>query len=388
MPDRTHIREHVIPQASAFVSALVVAFVAQEIGAQEDRASALKDRVMRELPGALARLDTMYSQVRVSGSVTREKRLKEPPKDALAQGDQTGQVATVIPMAGLESATSSKIVLWASHGLRKVHHSVVFDKYYDEQTHSIRDSPETPANPSESVICITSDYSFRLRWEKGVPIVTSFGAASDEGTNATVNYWHNDFLEAPCGIFGGRHMSELMSLPSFSIRKVTATPGPGGEKLLVEFEYAPGDLRDFAIPKRADPVKASRNRQCWIELSPNNDWSVHAYGPGPGPTIGGPARRRLDVVYGQPRNGIAIPQRIIVSEPVARRTQTFECGSVDFAPLPASEFTLGFYGLPELSASPRSARWSRAGVAAFVVALAALSASIALKYYGNARKKA
>jgi hypothetical protein len=342
---------------------------------------------MRELPSALARVDALYSQVTVSGTVTEETRRARSTKGVAAKGDKAGQAATSMPTAELHSATSRKVVLQASHGLRKVFQTLVFDKQYDQKTNSIRDSPETPTRPRKSAICIAGDYSFRLRWEKDVPILASYAAANDEGTTDTVNYWHYDLLEVPCGILGGRHLSELMSLPSFSIRTVTRTPAPASENLLVEFEYAPGDLRDRVIPKGVDPAKGPRTRQWWIELSPNDAWAIRAYGPGHAPTAG-PSGRRHDVLYGSHRNGVPIPLRISLFEPGPQRTRTFEIESVNFATIPDREFTLSFYGLPELNASPRSARGNRLAIAAFVVALAALCGSIALKYYASARKKA
>jgi hypothetical protein len=387
MRDRRLMRKHVIVYAWAFASALVVGYAERELRGQEDQGSALKDRVMRELPSALARVDALYSNVTASGTVTEERRRVRSSKGAAAKGGKAEQAATAMPTADLESAWSRKVVLQASHGLRKVFQTLVFDKQYDEKTNSMRDSPETPARPAKSAICIAGEYSFRLRWVKDVPILTSYEAANDKGTTDSINYWHQLLLEAPCGIFAGRHMSQLMSLPSFSIRKVTRTPGPSGENLLVEFEYAPSDLGDHLVAKGVDPAKGARPRQCWIELSPSDAWAIRAFGFGRGPTAGSPGPRN-NVVYGSHRNGVPVPVRISLFEPGPQRTRTLEIESVDFAPIADREFTLSFYGLPELNASPRSARGNRLAVAAFVLALVTLCGSIALKYYASTRKKA
>lgn len=92
----------------------------------------------------------------------------------------------------------------------------------------------------------------------------------------------------------------------------------------------------------------------WIEVAPDEDWAVHGYGSGH-PTTGTPGRvQRID--YGEPRDGVPIPRRITVSNPMGTLIQTFEIESVEFGPIPEREFTLSAYGLPERDATPRPAR--------------------------------
>ena len=385
MRNSTFMQKDAIARTSVFVLCLVVASVAREGGAQEDQGIALKDRVMRELPGALARLEAVYSEVSVSGTSNRESRLKSRSNGPPAQSGESGRPATAEPMADLESTSSHNVVLQASHDLRKVYQTVLFDKHYDKQTHSIRDSPTTPVKPSKSVLCVGRDYSFRLRWDKHVPILTSYGAAKDEDTNDAVSYWYHHFLELPCGVFGGHRLSKLMSLPSFSVTKVTKTPGKSGENLLVEFEFALDDLKGRVIPKGATPLKSRRMWRAWIELSPNDAWAVQASGPG---APRGQQVARHDILYG----AFATEFRFRGVLPFLSRV----CGGLRRWKLRISILALSpianslFHFTAFRNSTPRldEREENLPAVAAFLAAFVALAASITLKHFGKAGRKA
>jgi hypothetical protein len=378
------IRKKATAHGCTLVLVLVVASTPRAIIAQGDEAAILKDRVMKELPGALARLEALYSHVTISGTSTRERWRRSSPQGRPAGGEKVSRPAPEAAIAGLESTSSRKVLFQASGDLRKVYQAVLFDKLYDKKTDSMRDSPSSPTNPAKSVVCVGRDYSFRLRWQKDVPILATYGAANDEDTNSTVSLWRRLMMEVPCGLIVDRHLRELMSLPSFSIGKITRKPGSRGENLVIEFQFALSDLKNRVLPKGYVPKNPHQIWKGWAEVSPNDAWAVQGSGAGsPDPQA---QQLRHEVLYGAQRDGVPIPKRITLFEPYALRTHTLEIENFDFGPRPDSEFTLSFYGLPELSVSTRSARVNRFAVAAFVAAVAALAASIGLKFFVRTRK--
>jgi hypothetical protein len=259
------MQEHSVAYVLVTFLALVVASEARQAGAQQVEGDALKQRVMADLPGALSRLEAMYSQVSVSGTSTRERGPANTSKRTPAPSDGSRRPVTEKPLAGdLESTSSHHVVLQANHALKKVHNTVIFDKYYDNETHSMRDSPPTPLKPAKYVICLGRDCSFRLRWDNDIPILMSYGAANDEETNDAVGFWHHHFIEVLSGFSGGHRMSEIMALPSFSVTKVSPTPGQRGPDSLAKTSLIPDSVIARA---RLGPTRR-RGSKPYLGLSP------------------------------------------------------------------------------------------------------------------------
>jgi len=342
---------------------------------------------MRELPGALARLEALYSHVRISGTMTEEVRLRSPAEGLPGRNDKVQRPATLQDPAGLASTSSRKVVLEASDGLRKAYQSVVFDKHYDRESHSLRDSPATQFKPSRSVACIGRDYWFRLRWEKDAPIVASFGAPNDQEANENLGLrnWHDDFVRSLFGLVGGHPMSRIMRFPSFSVTRVTRKPGRSGDNLVIDFQYDLADDKNRVVPESIIKALAAEGKKPamrgmwkgWIEFSPNEAWAVQARGGGDSSLRA--KNRRLEIEYGEQRDGVPLPSRITLVE-LSGRTTTLDVEGTEFGPIPPSQFTLSAYGLPELDASPGAKRQNRLPVVLFLGALAALSTAIVLRY--------
>jgi hypothetical protein len=341
--------------------------------AQEDEQAALKGRVMRELPDALKRLEALYSRARASGTLTEEIRSRGPDG----------------PADPVQSTASHKIVLEISGDLRKYSQTLIFNRRLDKATHSLQDAKITQATPERSVICRGGEYSFQLRWEEDVPIISSFGQTNDEQINNKLIRVVDDILRAPCGVFpGGLYMSRILSYPSFTIRKITRTSGQRGDHLLIDFEWDARDnehyLEGKALAEKSGK-KVLNTKRMWIETSPDEGWAIQASGRTARDGSHPPIYPRQDIEYGATRDGVPIPLRVRYSDPLVPRTTVFEVEKLEFGPISASEFTLSAYGLPELE--PRARRENRLAYYLLLGGVVALCVAIALRYGVNRSKK-
>jgi len=387
------MRKCAIANAWLFFSASVFVSAAREVHGLADQGAALKERVTKELPVALARIEAVYSHVVISGTMTEEKRLMSPTAGPEARGDDPGRRPTGRPPGDLESTSSRKFVLQASNGLLKSSRNTIFDKYYDKESHSLRDKAIAPLDPAKSVACVGRDYSFRLRWEKDNPILMSLGTTGDEDAENTVRAV-NRILRAPCGAFAGPTMLRTMSFPSFAVRNVTRTPGQNGDNLLIDFEFDLADDKNVTISKRRNRAPAAQGKALstgpskwkgWIEVSPNDGWAVQAYGGGEG--AGRATSIHQEIAYGEHRDGLPLPRRITWFEPVRATTRWLDIESIEFGRRPESEYTLSFYGIPEIGASPRARGENRLAVVIFLFAFVAFSVALALKFYAKRLRK-
>ena len=335
------------------------------------------------------RLEALYSRVSVSGTLTEEIRsdrsAESPPaRDDVARRPPNGQTAAVV-----RSTKSFKCTFKINNNLKKYHQALTVDRHFDESAQSLQDV-KTSLDSSQSVTCAGRDYSFRLTWDKNIPILQSFGSTGDQYVKTILTRSIDDILGSTCGAFGaGVFMSQIMTFPSFSISRVTKITGQGGaDKLLIEFEWDPADDKHPAIPRKGrndnaakgKPRQAPRKRGNWIEVSPNEGWVVQGNGLNRSRLWRGPRR---EIVYGEPRSGIPLPRRISIFHPESFRTLVLDIESIDFGPISESEFTLSSYGLPELDGSPRPGRGNRLAYGMFIGAFVLLSIALALKYYAR-----
>jgi hypothetical protein len=371
-------------------TALVLGSLPRVACAETDDQAALKKRVMDELPGALARLETLYSQLRVTATLTEEKRLVNPkPGSTGDTGGARGSLAGR-PANDLEWTFSRRCSIVLSGELRKIEWNRVFEKRYDDGTHSLHDSEITPHTPLRSVACRGRDYAFQVRWEKDGPVVSSFGNADEKTVEEILVVLVDEQLGAAFGVLpGGLLMSRVMSFPSFTIRKVTATPGRvGGDNLLVDFEYDPLDDKEgFAHERylalkareKAGVAKLAARNHLWIEVAPGEGWVIQGYGHNPAHRSMDPRR---EIVYGEIRGGVHIPRQITRYIPRGGKTRVLEINDIQFGPTPETAFTLSSYGLPELG-SPRAPGRAANHLAILLIigGAVALSIAVALKRY-------
>lgn len=192
---------------------------------------------------------------------------------------------------------------------------------------------------------------------------------------------------------GGLYMSQIMTYPSFSIRKVTRTAGQIGDNLLIEFEFDPRDNPDSSkttvTPKAIQGAtpKAARKSRHWIETSPNQAWAVQAQGMDRSRGLRDPGRK--EIAYSGSLGEVPMLRRVSIHLPAVGTTRVLEVQKIEFGPIPEREFTLSAYGLPELNTSSRGRAQNHLAMALFLGALVALFVAIALRFLSTrpARKR-
>ncbi len=214
------------------------------------------------------RLESLYSRVSATGTLSDETQSADP-------GAKPGVVL---------STRSQKLTIQASGDLKKVEQDLILAKRRDPSTGLLRDLPISPADPARSITCRGRNYSFQLRWEKDTPILTSYGTPGDEDNNKILTRSIDDLLRAPCGVlvWGGLHMTRILSFPSFSITDVAKRPGRSGDNLLIEFTF---DVRDNPAYPAAAMTRIEKSgkrviyvKKRWIETSPSEGWTIQACG--------------------------------------------------------------------------------------------------------------
>ena len=222
----------------------------------------------------------------------------------------------------------------------------------------------------------------------------SFGTTEDEVVEhiVTLKRWQDDFLKSPCGVVGEGFMSQVMSFPSFSIRNVIRTSGQSGENLTINFEFSMVDYIKSVVSEKARKALEARARKKptspgmwkgWIILSPDEGWTVQAYGTGEwSPGVSG---RTVEITYGDRRDGFSLPRRITVSEPGGR---------VEHSRLIASIFGRSRKRVYPFSLRPSGTRrfapsraQNRLAVVLFLGAFVAFCMAFALKYYAKRLNK-
>ncbi|WP_422931427.1 hypothetical protein [Singulisphaera sp. PoT] len=201
-------------------------------------------------------------------------------------------------------------------------------------------------------------------------MLSGFSSRDDATVDEMLKMTLDQFVGAAYSVFG-LPVSSMMSDPSFSIRNVTPILEGGKEHLKIEYNYR---SKEFRIASGS------------LVVSPDEGWRIVLSENTLGLT-GGKALR-TEVRYDDSR-GVAgiIPSHVTVNQPNAIRE--FELAEISVSEPPEkSEFTLPYYGMPDLERPPASS----GGLSVSHVLLASLIvcgiASVAIKRYTERDQRA
>jgi hypothetical protein len=246
-------------------------------------------------PGALNLLEARYA--RVKGSV----RLIQ------TQGrDKTRRV--------IEEGTFA-----ADHGFQKL-----------SLTH--RTTPGLSSAKQESIFCVGNGRAFRLARDTGAAGYEVQGVGSD-GLSASVYVQRfGRFLSTPFSIYGSR-LSRIVAGSNFRVVSAEKIEKEGRHLRLVKYELGSPETPDRAT----------------LLLDPAAGWILRGgelqFGRSPGhETI------RFEIEYAEGPGNTFFPRRVQMNEPNGGLS-TCEFFDVSWESTPVEEFSMGFYGLPDLSAS-------------------------------------
>lgn len=284
----------------------------------------LRDRVLKEYPPALARLEAFYSRMRLEGTFSE----------------------TLINDGKEEPRSVSHYLLARDGESRKIERVIV--------------EPGNRSIPIGNSLasCSGPVYSFRLRKENAAASykIKDMGAAHDKTILKDLGLVEHYSMFSPicsCNVLNRMIMAD----PTFRLGEVTEVLDGGQRCLKIEYEVKP----DAKYPKIPG----------WWLVAPDLGWVLIEFDGifGTHQNI----HRHGKIEYGKTVEGIALLKSVMLTHPSYIRS--FEVERIEPGPVPASEFTLTAFGLPELDRPESPALMSSPapwlfGAAALFLALA------------------
>ena len=190
---------------------------------------------------------------------------------------------------------------------------------------------------------INADYLFGLQEKKnGAPytIVTLGATKSLSPDVAEEVHFQIDQLRGNIGIpysLVSKPLSERVKDPNFHILDISHAKSGNKQFVRVDFEYKPPDPKD------------AYKTGSYVVLDPDNFWCIQEYFV----IHGRPQTGLAKMEYGEALEGFPVLKRKVVEHEVEEDHSNFEMRyivefeSFERAEIPASEFTLTAYGLPE-----------------------------------------
>jgi hypothetical protein len=339
-----------VPWMAAFV------LLARPAEAQTD--GALRDRVLREYPGALTALEAHFS--RAKGIVRRRSvRVKGPPRE--------------------RALPDERFVF----ELRPDMARVVIERQFA--------AGKTASTRKDAALCYNRDYTFQLKkeGENSAFFLSSFSwnkaADPDEGARRT-HRRINGYLNAPFSL-ANTSLRELFALEGFSVGNVSRVGDGPGERLRVEFDTGP-----VAKPR-------TRHRG-WFIVSPAEAWVLCSFEVAIDPRM----IKRGTITYSGTHGGVPLPKQVVYTHEVladsgqkappkkiapgspgasnddgpGTSVETYDFDELTIAAMPDGDFTLAAFGLPEVgAAAPRAP--GNLTLWLFGLACAAMAAAVALR---------
>jgi hypothetical protein len=190
---------------------------------------------------------------------------------------------------------------------------------------------------SEVVYCVGEDTVFYLVRAPGAKEFVVAGTGSTPSDRAAYQTLFARFLRAHCGI-NGRPMSRVMTSPGFRIIDAERIVSDGRSLVKVECEIGTRQPKDRAS----------------VVFDPEAGWVIRSteYRPGIAPE----SRSLAAIEYGPSQDGLPLPRRVTFRE--AGEELSCEFLTWSFDPTARVEYTMSYYGLPDLvSKAGRSRRY-------------------------------
>ncbi len=184
------------------------------------------------------------------------------------------------------------------------------------------------------VYCVGKNTDFYLTRLPGSPTFNVEGIGSNPSDRDAYRTMFGRFVNAHFAV-QGTPLSRLMEHPKFHLLDATSTTK--GSRNLVKIEFVVGDLpaRNH-VAAILDPAAGwvITSMTQWLEDSPDRKTTV-------------------EIEFGSPMDGY-YPPRLVQYHSRPGESSSCEFTEWEFAPTPKAEFTMPFYGLPDLTAKPGS----------------------------------
>lgn len=278
----------------------------------------LKARFFAEAPGAWDRLELAYASVEGEATVTEE-----------GTGAAAGKVSTV-----------------------KRHERFAYGKD--------RALIESAGDDGKSrVICVNDKYSFLIkRATKSGPFHIEYAGGEKQPAVEHVNAYIKIYTDLPFTSFPVKYR-DMITDKSFRLRRITRSTIEGEEQVKVEFSYV------FTGGEKPKAVSGKLN------FAPAFDWALRE-----SDMVVEGVTHHAEVDYVRTAGGVPRPTRVTSRSTgpdqtgrfgekgaSAGKLQTYLFDRWDFREVPARDFTLTAYGLPETIVTPPSGSTSWTGFA-------------------------
>ncbi|RUL88081.1 hypothetical protein [Tautonia sociabilis] len=276
-----------------------------------------------------------------AGQAEADRFLREYPEAARRIQERYSQIKGECRITDVTSKRMSPAIFAFDHGFRKV-------EFFAD--------PNAKGRSGSMVYCLGPDSGFGLRRENTKAPYRVFWLGPASENQRTFNFQFGKYINAPHSIY----WTPLIDLVKpGDVRNVTAEEvSMGGETLLkVYFESGTKEAPD----------------KTWLVLDPNS-WVIRSYENLAGQPPGATRTTKIEVEYDPGRGGIPTPKLVKFTDPNLK-SEVCEFRSVTFDPTPRDEFSMEFYDLPDIAATPPVRRF---GLIPWLVGLGVLGLVVGL----------
>lgn len=217
---------------------------------------------------------------------------------------------------------------------------------------------------AEVVYCVGPDTAFSLSRLPGAGTYSVQGIGSDWQDRSSYDTLFGRFLAAPYSVVGNP-LTRIMAYDSFRLVSAEEVDVAGQRLVRVDYEVGGEGHADKA----------------WLHLDPANTWAIRGGEVRFGRLPGG--KLAFEVQYGDTAvDGLSFPRRVTFTDPSLLQSSC-EFDSIAHGTTPASEFTMGFHGLPDLTRP--HVEGGKGGMVVWLAGLAALgfAASLVLRRFAT-----
>jgi hypothetical protein len=357
--------------------------------------TALRERVRKEFPAALERLEAFYMQLSGSGTHTvygYAPIIDEKSKPSTAEKARVPRTPRYDVSQPKTLKTRQRLTFCVSAPWEKAEvERLAVNEYVESKGTFV--SVDTPADGfRHGLACAGPSYSFTLQWLKGRPVLGSFESGLDPEIQRSLEQTLMR-LRAPLYCWGDL-LRRVIKDPGFRIVTVAQKADKTRTLLEISYDYDGTGFSERRTEKLASTKQIVRltHAKGSILVCPEDCWAVQRhsfkseYRGRSGPTVSYPGF--VEIEYGDRVDGMPLPRKVTSYAARYERYDVFEIDRIRAERTSADAFKLAAYGLPEIAiVSPVARRaWSGPvlwfGVAVGAAILALLFGFLSKKHRG------
>lgn len=358
--------------------------------------AALRDRVQRELPPAMERLEAFCAQLSGSATLTDYRYpeiIERQTKSSSAEKEKRQPTAaprydTSQPKAVVRR---DRISFWMSDPCEKMELERLEASDFDEGKGSYIPVQPPTEGFAHLLQCVGPTYSFSLQWQKGrsLPVLRKFENGTDpeiaRAIKAQIRLLHAPFS------FSDDLLRLVIRDSGFHIVNISQTDDSKKAFLQIDYTYDGKGFMERRLEKSQTKKRGNAPQRMLgsIVVCPDDSWAIqrHTYRLDDA-GAGAHGHGFVEIEYGERVNGIRLPHKVTQYAGRFERYDVLEIDRVQAGPTAPGEFTLTAYGLPEV-ATTTSNRHSQGGALTwFAIALVAVVLAVLFGFFGRRYRRA